>query len=95
MVEPHPDDETTRLSSTYSDDWGQRKNGVMTAPCLFLIPAMAVDGMHFSRKDGLPISREGAHLVILNRQPTELDPLSDLVLHLEIGPTLGAAAGVD
>ena len=46
---------------------------------------------------GLPLmaKREGAHLVILNREPTELDPLADLVLHLEIGPTLGAAVGVD
>ncbi len=37
----------------------------------------------------------GASLVILNREPTELDPLADLVLNAEIGPTLGAAVGVD
>ena len=32
--------------------------------------------------------------MILNREPTELDPLADLVLHREIGETLGAAVGV-
>jgi NAD-dependent deacetylase len=36
--------------------------------------------------------RNGARLVILNRDPTPLDPLADLVLHTEIGPTLTAAA---
>ena len=46
---------------------------------------------------GLPATakREGAALVILNREPTELDRLADLVLHRDIGPTLGAAVGVD
>jgi NAD-dependent deacetylase len=37
----------------------------------------------------------GARLVILNREPTGLDDLADLVLNLEIGPTLGAATGID
>lgn len=37
----------------------------------------------------------GARLVIINRDPTNLDPLADLVLHREIGPTLGAAVGVE
>ena len=32
--------------------------------------------------------RQGARLVILNRDPTDQDPLADLVLNLEIGPTL-------
>jgi NAD-dependent deacetylase len=36
--------------------------------------------------------RNGARLVILNRDPTPLDPLADLVLHTEIGPTLTAAS---
>ena len=46
---------------------------------------------------GLPVTakRHGATLVILNREPTELDPLADLVLHHDIGPTLGAATGVE
>jgi NAD-dependent deacetylase len=39
--------------------------------------------------------RRGARLVILNRDPTELDDIADLVLHLEIGPALGEVAGVD
>ena len=33
---------------------------------------------------------EGAKLVIVNREPTELDQLADLVIHAEIGPTLSA-----
>ena len=33
----------------------------------------------------------GAKLVIINREPTDLDPHADLVLHSEIGPTLEAA----
>ncbi|HZU90751.1 MAG TPA: NAD-dependent protein deacylase [Stellaceae bacterium] len=37
----------------------------------------------------------GAKLVIVNREPTGLDDLADLVLHREIGVTLGAAVGVD
>ncbi len=37
----------------------------------------------------------GAKLVILTRDPTELDGLADLVLTLEIGPTLGEAANVN
>ncbi len=36
----------------------------------------------------------GARLAILNREPTELDSLADVVLNHEIGPTLGAAVGV-
>jgi NAD-dependent deacetylase len=34
--------------------------------------------------------RAGASLVILNRDPTDQDPMADLVLNLEIGPTLSA-----
>ncbi|MCX2980113.1 NAD-dependent deacetylase [Halieaceae bacterium IMCC14734] len=39
---------------------------------------------------GFPImaQRNGSTLVILNREATELDPLADLVLNAEIGPTL-------
>jgi len=37
--------------------------------------------------------RSGALLVILNRDPTPLDALADLVLNTEIGPTLAAAVG--
>ena len=37
----------------------------------------------------------GARLVILNRDPTELDGLADLVLNREIGPTLGETANVN
>jgi len=37
----------------------------------------------------------GAKLVILNREPTELDGMADLVLNMEIGPTLAAAVGLN
>ena len=37
----------------------------------------------------------GASLVILNRDATHLDASADLVVHHDIGPTLGAAVGVD
>lgn len=46
---------------------------------------------------GLPISakRSGAKLTILNRDPTDLDHLADLVLNAEIGPTLAKIVGVN
>jgi len=39
---------------------------------------------------GLPIiaKQDGAKLIIVNREPTELDEIADLVLHEEIGPLL-------
>jgi NAD-dependent deacetylase len=44
---------------------------------------------------GLPVmaKRNGARLVILNREATELDVLADMVLNLEIGATLAAVVG--
>jgi NAD-dependent deacetylase len=39
--------------------------------------------------------RSGATLVIVNREPTGLDPIADLVLNRSIGETLGAAVGVE
>jgi NAD-dependent deacetylase len=46
---------------------------------------------------GLPIvaKENGATLVILNRDPTELDGIADLVLNAEIGPTLSRVVGVN
>jgi NAD-dependent deacetylase len=42
---------------------------------------------------GFPVlaKRNGASLAIVNREPTELDPYADLVLHDEIGPVMSAA----
>ncbi len=37
----------------------------------------------------------GARLAIINREPTGLDSLADLLIHAEIGDILGAATGVD
>ncbi|HEY3135864.1 MAG TPA: Sir2 family NAD-dependent protein deacetylase [Blastocatellia bacterium] len=39
--------------------------------------------------------QSGSRLVILNREPTDLDYLADLVLNLEIGPTLGEVTAVE
>ena len=46
---------------------------------------------------GFPVlaKRGGARLVILNREPTSIDDFADLVIHNEIGATLGPAVGVD
>jgi NAD-dependent deacetylase len=48
---------------------------------LVVYPAAAFPAMAAER---------GARLVILNREPTELDPIADLVLNREIGSTLTA-----
>ncbi len=42
----------------------------------------------------LTAKQNGATLVILNREATEMDDFADLVVHAEIGPTLGDATGV-
>jgi NAD-dependent deacetylase len=46
---------------------------------------------------GFPIlaKRNGARLVIVNREPTDQDGLADLVIHADIGPTLSRAVGVN
>lgn len=46
---------------------------------------------------GIPISakKNGAHLVILNREETEMDHLADLVINAEIGPVLSAVTKVN
>ena len=46
---------------------------------------------------GFPVlaKRRGARLVILNRDPTDFDEIADLVLHLEIGPTMQRATGAN
>jgi NAD-dependent deacetylase len=39
--------------------------------------------------------RNGATLVIINREPTQLDSAADLVLHRSIGETIGTIMGVE
>ena len=39
--------------------------------------------------------QNGAKLVILNRDPTDLDHYADLILNEEIGPLLGDIVGVN
>ena len=39
--------------------------------------------------------RNGAQLVIINREPTDLDEIADLVIHDEIGAILGGATGLN
>jgi NAD-dependent deacetylase len=43
---------------------------------------------------GFPIlaKRNGARLIIINREETDMDEIADLVLHEEIGPVLRAVA---
>jgi NAD-dependent deacetylase len=45
---------------------------------------------------GFPVlaKQNGARLVIINREPTDLDGLADLVVNDEIGPILGDAVGL-
>lgn len=38
--------------------------------------------------------RQGAHLAIVNREPTELDELADCVIHASIGVVLGEVVGI-
>ena len=38
--------------------------------------------------------QNGARLIIINNEPTDLDPVCDLVLHEPIGATLSAALGL-
>ena len=46
---------------------------------------------------GFPVMARdnGSTLAILNREPTDLDAVADLVLNEEIGPTLSAAVGLN
>ncbi len=46
---------------------------------------------------GFPVmaKQNGATLVIINRDPTDLDAYADLVLNSEIGPTLGGAVDIE
>jgi len=46
---------------------------------------------------GFPLmaKRNGAKLVIINREPTDLDPACDLVLNTEIGVTVSAVGSLD
>jgi len=46
---------------------------------------------------GFPVlaKQNGARLVIINREPTDMDGLADLVINDEIGPVLGDAVGVN
>ena len=53
---------------------------------LVVYPAAAFPGI---------AKNNGASLAIINRDQTDYDQIADLVLNLEIGPTLGAAVGVD
>jgi NAD-dependent deacetylase len=39
--------------------------------------------------------RNGARLVIVNREPTEQDGLADLVVHDEIGPVMAGVVAAD
>src|SRR5271155_4101284 len=46
---------------------------------------------------GFPVmaKRNGARLIIVNRDPTDMDDMADLVLNAEIGPVMNAVAPLD
>lgn len=46
---------------------------------------------------GFPVmaKKNGAGLIIINREPTEQDDFADLVIHAEIGATMSAVVGVN
>ena len=46
---------------------------------------------------GFPMvaKRNGARLVIVNRDPTDMDDIADLVLNTDIGPLMTAVAPAD
>jgi NAD-dependent deacetylase len=46
---------------------------------------------------GFPLlaKRNGARLVIVNREPTEQDEMADLVINAEIGATMSRVVGVN
>jgi NAD-dependent deacetylase len=46
---------------------------------------------------GFPMTakRNGARLIIINRDPTDQDDIADLVINAEIGATLSKAVGVN
>ena len=58
---------------------------------LFLVLGSSLVGLSRRRAFPLLAKRNGARLVILNREETEQDPYADLVMHSEIGPTMRAA----
>ncbi len=58
---------------------------IVTGSSLVVYPAAAIP---------MIAKQQGAKLVILNRDPTDLDGYADLVLHKEIGVTLEQACGV-
>jgi NAD-dependent deacetylase len=66
-----------------------------TARCDLFIAAGSSLVVHPAAGFPALAKERGARLVILNRDPTGLDAMADLVLHHEIGPTLGAAIGVE
>ena len=74
------------MKGTYALQLSHTPNVISIGSSLVVYPAA-----------GFPIvaKRSGARLVILNRDPTELDAAADLVLNREIGPVLGDVVGVN
>jgi NAD-dependent deacetylase len=71
-----------------------RRAQVLTLACdLFLVLGSSL--VVFPAADFPRLAKNnGAKLVIINREETPQDALADLVLHTELGPTLGAALDV-
>lgn len=71
----------------------QRADAATTACDLFLVLGSSLV-VYPAAAFPLRAKRNGARLVIINREATAQDEYADLVLHAEIGPTLGAALDV-
>jgi hypothetical protein len=59
-----------------------------------VLDTMLEKALRSTRQPVFLSKHNGATLVIINREPTGLDPIADLVLNRAIGKTLGAAVGV-
>jgi NAD-dependent deacetylase len=81
---------TISFGQAMPEDEMARAEQASLAADLFLVAGSSLV-VHPAASFPLLAKRAGARLVILNRDETQQDPYADLVLHLEIGPTLTAA----
>jgi NAD-dependent deacetylase len=85
---------TISFGQSMPEEAMQRAHGAALAADLFIVLGSSLVVYPAA---GFPITakRNGARLVIVNRDPTDQDELADLVIHAEIGATMGRAVGVN
>ena len=84
---------TISFGQSMPEDAMRRAQALTLACDLFLVLGSSL--VVFPAADFPRLAKKnGAKLVIINREETPQDLLADLVLHTELGPTLGAALGV-